>query len=131
MPIVRVALDVPLATLFDYSADESVVPGQRVLVPFGTRKKVGVVMERVAESPLSATRIKPVLQVLLGSALLSARFLSLLKFCSNYYHYPIGQAVFTALPTRLRADKPITIKPILHYRLAGCPPAIASYRNAK
>ncbi|PIY05801.1 MAG: primosomal protein N', partial [Gallionellales bacterium CG_4_10_14_3_um_filter_54_96] len=74
-PIVRVALDVPLATLFDYSADESVVPGQRVLVPFGTRKKVGVVMERVAESPLSATRIKPVLQVLSGSALLSARFL--------------------------------------------------------
>ena len=130
-PIVRVALDVPLATLFDYSADESVVPGQRVLVPFGTRKKVGVVMERVAESPLSATRIKPVLQVLSGSALLSARFLSLLKFCSNYYHYPIGQAVFTALPTRLRADKPITIKPILHYRLAGCPPAIASLPKRK
>jgi len=119
MSIVRVALDVPLATLFDYTADESVTVGQRVLVPFGSRKLVGVVMECVAVSSVSAGRIKPVLQVLLGSDPLSARFLSLMNFCSDYYHYPIGQAVFTALPTRLRSDKPVTAKPITYYHLSA------------
>ena len=39
---IRVALDVPLATLFDYSAADGVAVGQRVLVPFGRKKVVGV-----------------------------------------------------------------------------------------
>jgi len=118
MSIVRVALDVPLATLFDYRADDAVAVGQRVLVPFGPRQLVGVVMECVAVSSVSAARTKPVLQVLEGSVPLSARFISLMNFCSDYYHYPIGQAVFTALPTRLRSDKPVTTKPVMHYRLS-------------
>jgi len=118
MPIVRVALDIPLATLFDYTSEVSVEVGQRVLVPFGNRRMVGVVMECGTETSLAAERIKPVLQVLQGAASLSGLFLDLIKFCSDYYHYPIGQAVFTALPTRLRSDKPVTSKPILHYRLS-------------
>jgi primosomal protein N' (replication factor Y) len=47
MSIVRVALDVPLPTLFDYTVDEAVVAGQRVIVPFRRREMVGVVMECV------------------------------------------------------------------------------------
>jgi len=38
MSIARVALDVPLSTLFDYTVAESVVVGQRVIVPFGKRQ---------------------------------------------------------------------------------------------
>ena len=43
MPIVRVALDVPLPTLFDYSVAETVAIGQRVIVPFGRKQVEGVV----------------------------------------------------------------------------------------
>ncbi len=121
MPIVRVALDVPLSTLFDYTVDEdaAVAIGQRVIVPFGHRQMVGVVMECVATTDVLPERIKPVVRVLHDSAPLSAGLLDLLRFCSDYYRYPAGQTVLSALPTRLRSDKPIVNKPTLSYRLSA------------
>jgi len=121
MQIARIALDVPLPTLFDYSVAEgnAVAAGQRVVVPFGRRQVVGVVMECVASTDVSPERIKPVQQVLQDSAPLSVGLLSLLRFCSDYYRYPIGQTVLSALPTRLRSDKPVISKPVLSYRLSA------------
>ncbi|MDO8263216.1 MAG: primosomal protein N' [Gallionella sp.] len=120
MSIVRVALDVPLPTLFDYTVAEgiAVAIGQRVIVPFGRRQMAGVVMECVAATDMAPERIKPVKQVLCDSAPLSAELLALLRFCSDYYRYPIGQTVLSALPARLRSDKPITSRTILSYRLS-------------
>ncbi len=120
MPIVRVALDIPLRTLFDYTVEEAVevLIGQRVLVPFGKRQLVGVVMECVATSEMDAARIKPVSQVFYDTAPLSSELLRLLKFCSDYYRYPIGQTILSALPTRLRSTEPIVIKHIVVYRLS-------------
>ncbi|MCR4304624.1 MAG: primosomal protein N' [Gallionella sp.] len=121
MPIVRVALDVPLSTLFDYSVAESVpvATGQRVVVPFGRRDMVGVVMGSVASTDIPPERIKPVKQVLRDSTPLSAEILGLLRFCSDYYRYPIGQTVLPALPARLRSGNPVAIKPVLSYRLSA------------
>ena len=121
MSIVRVALDVPLPTLFDYTVAEdiAVAIGQRVIVPFGRRQMVGVVMEFVATTDVPPERIKPVAQVLHDSAPLSAGLLDLLRFCSDYYRYPIGQTVLSALPARLRSDKPVICIPVLNYRLSG------------
>ena len=121
MPIVRVALDVPLSTLFDYTVADGIAVsvGQRVIVPFGRRQMVGVVMECAATTDVPPERIKPVVQMLLDSAPLSAQLLDLLRFCSDYYRYPIGQTVLSALPTRLRSDKPVISKPILSYRLSA------------
>jgi len=121
MPIVRVALDVPLSTLFDYSVAGgiAVTAGQRVIVPFGRRQMAGVVMECVTDTDVAPERIKLVSQVLCDSAPLSAQLLDLLRFCSDYYRYPIGQTVLSALPVRLRSDKPIARKPALSYRLGA------------
>ena len=121
MPIVRVALDVPLPTLFDYTVAEGVAveTGQRVIVPFGRRQMVGVVMECVAATEMAPERVKPVRQVLHDSMPLSMELLDLLRFCSDYYRYPIGQTVLSALPTRLRSDKPIISRAILTYRLSA------------
>jgi hypothetical protein len=63
MPIVRVALDIPLPTLFDYTVDEIVMAGQRVIVPFGRKQVVGVVMECAVDSDLALERIKPVVRI--------------------------------------------------------------------
>jgi primosomal protein N' (replication factor Y) len=119
MPIVRVALDVPLPTLFDYTVADGVAVGQRVIVPFGRRQMAGVVMECVAATDMAPERIKPVKQVLHDSAPLSAELLALLRFCSDYYCYPIGPTVLSALPARLRSDKPVIGKPVLSYRLSA------------
>ncbi len=120
MPIVRVAVDVPLPTLFDYTVAEGIAvsAGQRVIVPFGRRQMAGVVMERVATTDLAPERIKPVTQLLQDSAPLSAGLLDLLRFCSDYYRFPIGQTVMAALPARLRSDRPVIVKPVLNYRLS-------------
>src|SRR5574340_1125108 len=121
MPIVRVALDVPLPTLFDYTVADgiAVAIGQRVTVPFGRRELVGVVMECVAATEMAPERVKPVRQVLHDSMPLSKELLGLLGFCSDYYRYPIGQTVLSALPGRLRSDKPVIGKPNLSYRLSA------------
>ena len=86
MYIVRVALDIPLPTLFDYFLAENmtVVAGQRVVVPFGRKQVVGVVLECVERSDLDAARIKTVVQVLYDVPPLPAELLKLLKFCSVY-----------------------------------------------
>src|SRR5882672_5647258 len=62
---VRVALDVPLARLFDYALPEGmqVAPGDRVIVPFGARQRLGVVIEIDAASALAANRLKTLVAV--------------------------------------------------------------------
>lgn len=120
MPIIRVALDVPLSTLFDYliNADLSVEVGQRVLVPFGRKQVMGVVMELATDSDLAPERIKPVLQIMHDVAPLPSELLTLLRFCSDYYHYPLGMTVLSALPARLRAHEPVVIKQEFNYSLS-------------
>jgi len=120
MSIARVALDAPLPTLFDYMVSEGmkILIGQRVVVPFGKREMVGVVMEITATTAIETSRIKHVVKVLHDSLPLSKELLTLLNFCSDYYCYPIGQTVLSALPTRLRSDKPLVSKIILDYRLS-------------
>ncbi|HAF44403.1 MAG: primosomal protein N' [Sideroxydans sp. GWF2_59_14] len=121
MPIIRVALDVPLSTLFDYIVSEKtqLEIGQRVLVPFGRKQVLGVAMEWAESSDLAADRIKPVTQVLDDVPPLPQELLTLLQFCSDYYQYPLGMTVLAALPTRLRALEPVTIKQALDYTLSA------------
>lgn len=120
MHIVRVALDIPLATLFDYSLAENmhVAVGQRVVVPFGRKEVVGVVVECAANSELALERIKAVVRVLDDVAPLSTELLKLLKFCSDYYHHPVGMTVMSALPARLRGSQAVMLKQALTYGLS-------------
>jgi len=121
MRIARVALDIPLSTLFDYFLAENmaVVVGQRVVVPFGRKQMVGVVLEVVAKSEMATERIKEVLQVLQDVPPLPAEMLKLLRFCSDYYHHPVGMTVMSALPVRLRSSEPVSLKRALTYTLSA------------
>ncbi|MEN6585782.1 MAG: DEAD/DEAH box helicase family protein, partial [Sulfuricella sp.] len=106
--ILKIALDVPLATLFDYRADNAGTEdiGRRVRVSFGRRKMVGMIVALADHSDHPAAQIKPVLQILRDSPPLLHEILALLRFCSDYYHHPLGEVIFTALPQRLRSDQP-------------------------
>jgi primosomal protein N' (replication factor Y) (superfamily II helicase) len=104
MNFVRVALDLPVSSLFDYRApdvDEKDI-GQRVLVPFGKKILVGVIIEIARTTSLPSHRVRSVLEVLREIPPLPANILSLLKFCGSYYHHPLGETVLNALPLRLR-----------------------------
>jgi primosomal protein N' (replication factor Y) len=119
MPVVRAAIDVPMSTLFDYllSVDAPIEIGQRVLVQFGRRNVVGIVMELAESSDLASERIKTVVQVLTDVPSLPAELLTLLRFCSDYYHHPLGMTVMSALPARLRAQEPVMIRQELSFAL--------------
>ena len=121
MRIVRVALDIPLAMLFDYFLPENMTAliGQRVVVPFGRKQVVAVVMEIAHGSEMATERIKEVVQVLDDVPPLSAELLKLLRFCSDYYHHPVGMTVMSALPTRLRSPLPVALKQVLTYTLSA------------
>jgi primosomal protein N' (replication factor Y) len=120
MHIARVALDIPLSTLFDYFLPENMTVdvGQRVVVPFGRKQVVGVVLDLSNSSEFAVERIKAVVQVLDDVPPLPPELLKLLKFCSDYYHHPIGTTVLSALPTRLRGSQPIVLKQTLTYQLS-------------
>ena len=81
--------------------------GERVLVPFGKRRVVGVVLEVADALRRSPTdRLKSVTRVLRDGAAARAEDLRLLRFAADYYHYPLGQVVMNALPQRLRRAAP-------------------------
>lgn len=120
MIFARVALDVPLNTLFDYrlGPTQAVTVGGFVLVPFGKKIAVGVVLELAKTTTLSLSRVRGILDVIGNIPPLPSDVLAMLKFCSDYYHHPIGEVVLNSLPTRLRrrhATKPQA----LAYRLTA------------
>jgi primosomal protein N' (replication factor Y) len=115
--ILRVGLDVPLNRLFDYTNDGfNAQVGARVVVPFAGRHLVGVIVDIVSKSDVSVDKLKPVQQVF-DEVVFDADLLKLLKFCSDYYHYPLGQAMMAALPLRLRQIKPAITRKTYVYQL--------------
>lgn len=107
MNIIKVALDVPVTTLFDYRLVDATIDdvGCRVVVPFGTKRAIGVIVEVVDASSIAPDRLKPALHTLRDSPRLENADLELLKFASDYYHYPLGAAIMGTLPARLRRPR--------------------------
>src|SRR5262245_45891539 len=104
MKVIRVALDVPVAKLFDYFAPDATAAdvGQRVLVPFGRKQAIGIIVELAHSSELSGDRLKSAIRILRESPPLAADDLHLMRFAADYYHHPLGAVVMGALPARLR-----------------------------
>lgn len=106
--IFKIAISVPLNHVFDYLAPENInhIPiGSRVLVPFGKSKKVGFVLEQVEKSDIKIDRLKSILKVLDRFSLLSEEYVQLLRWASDYYHYPLGEVMSMAFPVFLRKGK--------------------------
>ena len=105
--VLQVVLPVPLHAHFDYACDVPVAPGSRVLVPFGRRERVGVVIGSAATAAVDSSRLKSVSRVLDEVPLLDAESLATLQWAARYYHHPPGEAVAAALPAALRSPRPL------------------------
>lgn len=101
-PWARVALDVPLPGPFDYRTQAILPVGTRVIVPFGRRKLVGVVVENVAEPSIDPAQIRDVEQVLEDLPPMPADWLRMARFAAEYYQRPLGEVMLPALPPPLR-----------------------------
>jgi primosomal protein N' (replication factor Y) (superfamily II helicase) len=120
--VVRVALPVPLARLFDYLPPAGgVAVGSRVLVPFGRKKMVGVVVAADVEAAVDGVRLRSVLAVLDGSPLLDAELMHTLAWAADYWLAAPGEAYANALPLALREPRPLpeTTEPCYALTVAG------------
>lgn len=112
---IRVAVPVYLYDCFDYSLTaeqyHQAEVGARVAVSFGRQNVVGVIVEKLTdEKPLDlGFKLKAITELLDDSAILDAKVLSLLTWSAQYYQFPIGEVMHTALPSFLRQGKPYNL----------------------
>lgn len=104
MPIIRVALPVPIPQLFDYTAEDALESdvGRCVRVPFGRGEKSGLIVGLPDAAEVDAARLKPVLHIQREVPPLPDDWLALVGFVARYYHAPLGEVVALALPPGLR-----------------------------
>ena len=115
----RIAVNVPLSDgLLTYSHSEPLPQGARVLVPFRNKTVVGIVWETDIAPDMDAARILSVQTTFSDEPPLPESWRDLLSFTSRYYHYPTGQAVFSALPQGLKETRAVEMpQPPLFYAL--------------
>ena len=147
--ILKVALDTPLDACFDYvwtepAADEGEdagrecavpLPGQLVLVPFGQREVVGLVVAVADRSDVPEERLKPAFALRAQLAPLPADWLALCRFAADYYQRPLGEVALPGLPKKLRAATTVSLDRALKKLRKmpappPCPPADGPALNA-
>ncbi len=104
--LASVAVGRPVRGEFTYLVPEvlrgSLLPGQRLLVPFGRGAAMGFYLGPAVQ-PEGAPTLKPIQKVLDGTPALPADVLALLRFAAEHYRYPLGEAIRGALPPGLTA----------------------------
>ena len=114
----RVALDTPLDTFFDYrwvSSSEETNPsespsvGQLVLVPFGRQEMAGVIVGVMETTTVPADKLRDVIAVRSVLPALTAEWMALIRFAAEYYQRPLGEVALPALPKNLKVAKTISL----------------------
>jgi primosomal protein N' (replication factor Y) (superfamily II helicase) len=112
MIIIRVALNTPVDCLFDYIAPEATQQdiGLRARVPFGKKLMTGIIMGVGSDTLVVPEKLKPAEYIFREIPPLPTQLLDLFRFCSDYYHHPLGMVVMNGLPSKLRDRKLIQPK---------------------
>jgi primosomal protein N' (replication factor Y) len=120
----RIAIPTPLRRHFDYLAPvnfhANLPPaGVRIKVPFGRQTLVGILLEIVQQTDVPAQKLKPIIEILDEQPIFNPELLQLLRWCSLYYHHPIGEVMQNALPVKLRQGATTHIKGIRRWQLSS------------
>lgn len=112
MPIIRIALNVPVDTLFDYYAEDASTDdiGLRACVPFGKKHLTGIIIAVIAKSEVPPAKLRAAKSIFREIKPLSQELLLLFNFCSHYYHYPLGKVIMNGLPLKLRNNQSLQLK---------------------
>jgi primosomal protein N' (replication factor Y) len=100
--LIDVAVALPVYSAYTYSLpnhlEEMATPGRRVLVPFGRRRVTGYILERLAPAATPLRNVRHILDILDDSPLFPESMIRFYRWMSEYYIYPIGEVIRTALP---------------------------------
>ncbi|MCV2531041.1 MAG: primosomal protein N' [Candidatus Lightella neohaematopini] len=102
--IINVALPIPIFKTFTYKVADHINPitGTRVLVPFGKKNIVGIITNTHVNSKLLVNNIKYIIYILDKKPLFTTSLWQIIEFGAQYYHYPIGLALFSILPKQIK-----------------------------
>ncbi|MAW23601.1 MAG: primosomal protein N' [Cellvibrionales bacterium TMED47] len=124
--ILRIAIPSPLRRTFDYTLPEDLrlklderqpLPGMRVNVEFGRRIMVGLIVGVSQCSEIARDKLKDISDIIDVSPIVPSDLFELFIWSAYYYQHPIGEALFTALPTLLRKGGPAVAPRIPHWKL--------------
>jgi primosomal protein N' (replication factor Y) len=104
--LLKIALDCPLEPL-DYLApfSENSRIGARVKVPFGTKEKIGIVVEEGGRTNCPPEKLKNIIELIDLSPILKSQYLNFIRKIAIYYQYPLGQVFAASLPANFRQGK--------------------------
>lgn len=121
MLIAKVALPIRLHQTFEYLVPdhylEHVGVALRVKVPFGRRHAVGVITHLSDTSEYDINKLKAIAEIIDHSPLFVERLWQFLIWAADYYHYPLGEVLFHAMPTLLRQGRSASISETLVWQL--------------
>ena len=69
-----------------------------------------MVVTDIPQQGIEPAKLKSIDAVLSGLPPLPEDFMALVRFAADYYHHPLGQTLFTALPTGLREPRDINCR---------------------
>ena len=114
MLIAHVALPVPLYQLYDYNLTKPAQIGMRVKVPFGTRNAIGIIVKIDQQTNIDIKSLKNITTIIDSEPLFTPDIWQLLNWAASYYHYPIGEVLFHAMPVLLRQGREANKAQITH-----------------
>ncbi len=108
--VVDIAVGVSVNKTFHYRAPDELrgrlIPGSRVLVPFGSRRIPGTVIGFTQEA--AKTGLKSIIEIIDGA--LPPELITLARWMADYYLYPLGQTIEALIPKAIARAKPRTKK---------------------
>ena len=106
-----IAIGLPLRQCFTYKSNVELKKGIRVLVPFGNKKLVGIVVKKNINSHLieKSESIKDVISIIDNHTCFNSSIFNTILWASEYYHHPIGEVFFSFIPPILRKVNDKTI----------------------
>ena len=96
-----IAVGLPLRQCFTYKSKDVITKGKRVIVPFGSKSIVGIVVKKIAK-PKSLKGLKEIISIADEHSCFNGSIFETITWASDYYHHPIGEVFFSFMPTLLR-----------------------------
>ena len=100
----QIAIPSFMKTLVTYTTSDEQARqylGYRVLVPFGSKEKVGVIVNILQEANLDQEKIKPITQILDHEPIFQASELDFLTRLARYYHLSLNELTLLTIPKQL------------------------------
>ena len=104
-----IAVGLPIRQCFTYKSKDIIKKGERVVVPFGNKSIIGIVVKKVSK-PKSLKGLKEIIEITDDHIAFDKSEFKTILWASDYYHHPIGEVFFSFLPTLLRKKNDKTVK---------------------